>query len=200
LHSPLLGPFNLLNLLACIALLGGLGFDLSALLRSARSAVGAPGRMQLVHQGEVRVIVDYAHTPDALEQVLQALRPHVDGHLHLVFGCGGNRDVGKRPLMGAIAESLADRVVVTSDNPRDELPEAIVDGICGGMQCLENITIEVDRGRAIRHALGAAVPGDMVVIAGKGHESYQEISGERRPFSDRQCVEHYYASPARAQR
>jgi UDP-N-acetylmuramyl tripeptide synthase len=80
------------------------------------------------------------------------------------------------------------------------LPEAIVDGICGGMQCLENITIEVDRGRAIRHALGAAVPGDMVVIAGKGHESYQEISGERRPFSDRQCVEHYYASPARAQR
>lgn len=200
LHSPLLGRFNLLNLLSSITLLGGLGFDLKSLLRTANSVQGAPGRMELVWESEVRVIVDYAHTPDALEQVLLALRPHVAGHLWLVFGCGGERDKGKRPLMGELAGRLADRVVLTSDNPRGEPPGCIIDDIRVGIDAAANAIIEPDRRCAINYALAAADAGDIVIIAGKGHENYQEISGERRPFSDRECVEQHYCTGQQVQR
>jgi UDP-N-acetylmuramoyl-L-alanyl-D-glutamate--2,6-diaminopimelate ligase len=200
LHSPLLGRFNLLNLLSCITLLGGLGFDLQSLLRTSSSVRSAPGRMELVWESDVRVIVDYAHTPDALEQVLQALRPHVEGHLWLVFGCGGDRDKGKRRLMGELAGRLADRVVLTSDNPRSESAGRIIDDIRAGIDGDASATIEPDRRRAITYALAGVGPGDIVIIAGKGHENYQEINGERRPFSDRECVEQYYCTRQQAQR
>jgi UDP-N-acetylmuramoyl-L-alanyl-D-glutamate--2,6-diaminopimelate ligase len=200
LHCPLMGPFNLLNILSCIALLGGLGFELSALLRSATRIDSAPGRMQLVHDGEVKVIVDFAHTPDALQQVLQALRPHVSGQLSLVFGCGGDRDKGKRPLMAELAGRLADKVIVTSDNPRSESPQDIIDDICAGFDAAAEFDIEVDRALAIEQAIAGAAPGDMVVIAGKGHENYQEINGERRPFNDLLCVEQCFRALQQAGR
>lgn len=200
LHCPLMGPFNLLNILSCIALLGGLGFELSALLRSAATIESAPGRMQLVHDGEVKVIVDFAHTPDALQQVLQALRPHVEGQLWLVFGCGGDRDKGKRPLMAELAGVLADKVIVTSDNPRSESAQGIVDDICVGFDSAAEFDVEIDRELAIEQAIAAAAPGDMLVIAGKGHENYQEINGERRPFSDREYVEQCFRALQQAGR
>ncbi len=194
LRSALLGPFNLHNLLLSITVLGGLGFKLERLLKLVPDVLGAPGRMELVHEDTFRVIVDYAHTPDALEQVLLATRPHVEGELLLVFGCGGDRDRGKRPLMGAIAQRRADKLVLTSDNPRHESPGQIIDEVRAGMTEEQDLYCEPDRRRAIEHALSAAAPGDMVLIAGKGHESYQEIAGVRQPFSDRDCVEHYFAN------
>ncbi len=194
LHSPLLGPYNLQNLMACITLLGGMGVALPELLQRASSCVGAPGRMETVHDDKVRVIVDYAHTPDALEQLLLALKPHVEGSLRLVFGCGGNRDQGKRALMGAVAERIADSIILTSDNPRDEVPLRIIEAIRSGMTGQSLSLVEVDRAAAITAALDSAEAGDFVVIAGKGHEDYQEIQQQRFPFSDRECVERYYAA------
>jgi len=151
------------------------------------------GRMQTLGGGErPLIVIDYAHTPDALEQVLRALRAHLSGgRLVCVFGCGGERDPGKRPLMGAIALRLADAVVITSDNPRGEDPAAIIAAIAAGAG--DEAAIEPDRGRAIASAIAAAHPGDVVLIAGKGHESTQEIGGVRHPFSDvdvaRACLE-----------
>lgn len=156
--------------------------------------------MQLVHDGEVKVIVDFAHTPDALQQVLQALRPHVEGQLWLVFGCGGDRDKGKRPLMAELAGALADKVIVTSDNPRSESAQGIVDDICVGFDSAAEFDVEIDRELAIEQAIAAAAPGDMLVIAGKGHENYQEINGERRPFSDREYVEQCFRALQQAGR
>jgi UDP-N-acetylmuramyl-tripeptide synthetase len=146
-----------------------------------------PGRMQQLGGGEnPLVIVDYAHTPDALEKVLTALRPGVPkgGDLICVFGCGGDRDPGKRPLMGEAAERLADRVILTSDNPRGEEPAAIIAAIAAGMR--NPVVIEADRAAAIRRAVGEAAAADVVLLAGKGHEPYQEVAGVRRPFSDAQ--------------
>jgi UDP-N-acetylmuramoyl-L-alanyl-D-glutamate--2,6-diaminopimelate ligase len=194
-----LGPYNLQNLVAGIAVLGGLGVDLGALLRAASACTGAPGRMELVHDDGVKVIVDYAHTPDALEQLLLALKPHLEGALWLVFGCGGNRDKGKRAQMGAVAEGIADSIILTSDNPRDELPLAIIEDIRSGMTERHLQLVEPDRAAAIAAALDAAHAGDMVVIAGKGHEDYQEVRQQRHPFSDRVCVEQYYAARRAAQ-
>jgi UDP-N-acetylmuramoyl-L-alanyl-D-glutamate--2,6-diaminopimelate ligase len=131
-------------------------------------------------------VIDYAHTPDALEKVLLALREQVKGKLHCVFGCGGNRDQGKRPLMGGVASRLADAVIVTSDNPRNENPEAIISTIVAGMQ--GDYQAEPDRATAIALAIRVAQPGDVVLIAGKGHEEYQEIAGVKHPFSDQQVV------------
>ncbi len=193
LHSPLLGRYNLQNLVASIALLAGLGIDLAELLRGVSGCTGAPGRMELVHDGGVKVIVDYAHTPDALEQLLSALKSHVEGSLRLVFGCGGNRDQGKRAEMGAVAESIADSIILTSDNPRDESPMAIIDDIRSGMNAPGRHLAEPDRAVAIATALDAAQAGDIVVIAGKGHEQYQEIRQQRYAFNDRACVERYFA-------
>jgi len=143
-----------------------------------------PGRMQQVGDRPL-VVIDYAHTPDALDKVLQALRPVArerGGRLIAVFGAGGDRDAAKRPVMGRVVSRLADRVVVTSDNPRSEDPGRIIDAILGGMA--GNCEIEVDRAKAIEAAIAGADDADVVLIAGKGHESYQEIAGRRLPFSD----------------
>ena len=192
----LIGDFNVANLLAVIGGLRCLGVPLADAAGACTALLPVPGRMQRVAAGDrpaPQVVVDYAHTPDALEQALCALRPWADergGRLWCVFGCGGNRDAGKRPLMGAAAARLADRVVVTSDNPRHESPQAIVAavmaGTAGGAAAVEPI---VDRAQAIAHALRHAGPHDVVLVAGKGHEDYQEIAGMKRPFSDAALAE-----------
>jgi UDP-N-acetylmuramoyl-L-alanyl-D-glutamate--2,6-diaminopimelate ligase len=151
-----------------------------------------PGRMQpLRSSGAPLVVVDYAHTPDALAQALQALRAQCAGRLLVVFGCGGDRDRGKRALMAAAASAHADYSVLTSDNPRGEAPEAIIEEIAAAMTGAWEA--QPDRRAAIGRALAAAAGGDCVLIAGKGHEAYQEVAGQRRPFSDievaRQCLE-----------
>ena len=144
---------------------------------------GVDGRMQYVdNERELQLVVDYAHTPDALAQALRALRAHTEGELHCVFGCGGNRDRDKRPLMGRAADQLADRVVVTSDNPRHEDPSAIIDDILPGIAGPHEV--EPDRARAIALAVATAAPGDCVLVAGKGHETYQQVGDERLDFSD----------------
>jgi len=143
--------------------------------------------LQRLQGAGVEVVVDYAHTPDALEKVLGALRPLAaarGGRLHCVFGCGGDRDATKRRLMGAIAECRADAVVVTSDNPRSEAPAAIIDAVLSGMRVAAHAAAIEDRREAIAHAIGTARAGDVVLLAGKGHEDYQEVAGVRRPFSD----------------
>ncbi len=129
-------------------------------------------------------IVDYAHTPDALEQALMALKAHLHGRLVCVFGCGGDRDSGKRPMMASVAERLADRVVLTTDNPRNERPEAIIDDMLAGLERPDKATVITERGEAIRDAVLQGRPGDIILIAGKGHEAYQEINGQKNPFSD----------------
>jgi UDP-N-acetylmuramoyl-L-alanyl-D-glutamate--2,6-diaminopimelate ligase len=134
------------------------------------------------------VVVDYSHKPDALEQVLGALRAHCEGKLICVFGCGGERDAGKRPLMGAIAERLADIVIVTDDNPRGEDGDAIAEQIVAGMRAPKRAWVERDRARAIAFALERASAGDVVLVAGKGHETYQEVAGSKRPFDDLQVA------------
>ena len=186
IESPLLGRHNASNLLGSLATL--LASDIK--FKDAVAALGrlqaVPGRMQTVGGGRrPLVVVDYAHTPDALEQVLRALREAISGaaaRLICVFGCGGGRDRGKRPLMGAAAKRLADCVVITSDNPRDEDPRAIIAEIQQGVR--GESVVEPDRARAIACALRKARRGDVVLIAGKGHETYQETRGVRRPFSD----------------
>ncbi|KJS08627.1 MAG: hypothetical protein VR73_05055 [Gammaproteobacteria bacterium BRH_c0] len=185
LHSPLLGEFNLANLLAVIAAACAQGHNLAAVLAVLPQLKAVPGRMEQLAIAEApQVVVDYAHTPDALAKALQALRQHCTGKLWCVFGCGGDRDTGKRPQMGAIAAQLADQVVVTSDNPRSEDPQAIIADILAGIADLQTVRVEADRRAAIRLAIAAANPGDTVLIAGKGHEDYQLIGGTSLPFSD----------------
>ncbi|MGM3424148.1 UDP-N-acetylmuramoyl-L-alanyl-D-glutamate--2,6-diaminopimelate ligase [Pseudomonas benzopyrenica] len=187
LRSQLIGLFNLSNLLAAIGALLGLGHGLDAILAILPQLQGPAGRMQrLGGAGRPLVVVDYAHTPDALDKVLTALRPHVgaQGRLVCVFGCGGDRDRGKRPEMAAVAERLADQVVVTDDNPRTEDPAAIVADIRAGFAQPEQVSFAGRREVAIAQAVAAATAQDIVVLAGKGHEPYQEIAGVRHPFSD----------------
>ena len=185
LRSPLLGQFNLSNLLATIGTLLAMGYPLDEVLAIVPELKGPEGRMQrLGGQNAPLVVVDYAHTPDALEQVLLALRPHTQGQLRCVFGCGGDRDRGKRALMAQVAEKLADDVWVTDDNPRFEEPEAIREEIMGGFAQPEAIKNIAGRGEAIRQAIAASSVGDIVLLAGKGHEDYQEIAGVREHFSD----------------
>jgi UDP-N-acetylmuramoyl-L-alanyl-D-glutamate--2,6-diaminopimelate ligase len=139
--------------------------------------------------GEPLVVIDYAHTPDALEQTLQALRPVAQqrgGQLWAVFGCGGDRDRSKRPLMAAVAERAADHLMLTSDNPRSEVPEDIVQAMLAGLEQAARAQVEIDRARAIALALSQAGAADVVLVAGKGHEQYQEVRGQRLPFSDHQ--------------
>ena len=143
-----------------------------------------PGRMQRVATDGPAVFIDYAHTPDALESALNALRPHCRGKLWCVFGCGGDRDVGKRPQMGVAAERKADRVVITSDNPRSEDPAAIIASIGAGLARPDAVEIIEDRAAAIAWAIDQAADNDVVLVAGKGHENYQEADGERIAFSD----------------
>jgi len=200
LQTGLLGRFNASNLLATLATLLALDLPFTeALTRLARTEA-APGRMERLggQFGQPLVIVDYAHTPHALEQTLRALREHGGRkRLWCIFGCGGDRDPGKRPLMGAAAEQLADRMIVTDDNPRTEDPERIVAAILAGMQHPRSATVIHDRRAAIRQALAEAEAGDMVLIAGKGHESVQIIGNECLPFSDQAVVREFLLSTER---
>ncbi|MEH6516601.1 MAG: UDP-N-acetylmuramoyl-L-alanyl-D-glutamate--2,6-diaminopimelate ligase [Halioglobus sp.] len=181
--SPLQGEFNVGNLIAAIASVVLAGNDFHATLDVVAQLKPVAGRMQAMeNDAGLQVVVDYAHTPDALEQVLRALRPHVSGSLITVFGCGGDRDEGKRPAMGQIASSGSDRVIITSDNPRSESPQRILFDIEVG--CSGDCRLVVDRGEAIALAIAEAEVGDCVLIAGKGHEDYQLIDGERLEFSD----------------
>jgi UDP-N-acetylmuramoyl-L-alanyl-D-glutamate--2,6-diaminopimelate ligase len=185
LRSTLLGRFNLSNLLAAVGALMAMNYPLDEILKVVPSLQGPQGRVQRVGGGDKPlVVVDYAHTPDALEKILQALRPHATGRLVCVFGCGGDRDRGKRPLMAEVAEALADQVLVTDDNPRSEAPSAIFDDIRPGLSRPDQARFISGRGAAIAEAIAQAQAGDVVVLAGKGHEDYQEIQGERQPFSD----------------
>ena len=185
LRSSLLGRFNLSNLLAVVGALLGMDYALDEILKLLPQLQGPVGRMQRL--GGVKqplLVVDYAHTPDALEKVLEALRPHVKGRLLCLFGCGGDRDRGKRPLMAAVVERLADGVLVTDDNPRSEAPEQIFNDIRAGFANPEAVQFVHGRGQAIAQLVAAASADDVLVLAGKGHEDYQEINGVRQPFSD----------------
>ncbi|MFA5664233.1 bifunctional UDP-N-acetylmuramoyl-L-alanyl-D-glutamate--2,6-diaminopimelate ligase MurE/UDP-N-acetylmuramoyl-tripeptide--D-alanyl-D-alanine ligase MurF [Castellaniella sp.] len=192
----LVGEHNISNLLLVAGVLRELGWGLSRTARALARLQPVPGRLQAVAalpggatqgpHGHALVVVDYAHTPDALERVLVSLRPMTQerkGQLWCVFGCGGDRDAGKRPMMGAVAERLADRIVVTSDNPRNEPPQAIAQAILSGMT--KPVHVQLDRARAILETLWGAAPRDVILLAGKGHETWQEIRGVRRPFDDR---------------
>ncbi|MFO1299370.1 MAG: UDP-N-acetylmuramoyl-L-alanyl-D-glutamate--2,6-diaminopimelate ligase [Burkholderiaceae bacterium] len=195
-HLRMIGHFNVVNAMAVAAVWMSLGDDFEDAMRRLEGLRPLPGRMeQVAVDGGPLVVVDYAHSPDALINVLQALRPIADargGTLWCVFGAGGDRDAGKRPIMGMVAERFADRVVVTSDNPRGESPFRIVSDIRAGFTREPWLT-ELDREKAIRGALEGAGAEDVVLIAGKGHESWQEIAGQRLPFSDvevaRRCLQ-----------
>ncbi len=184
IESQLIGRFNLSNLLAVIGVAVAKGHELQNL--SAIKRIGSVvGRMEVVKvSGQATAVVDYAHTPDALKSALEALRPHCLGKMRVVFGCGGDRDTGKRSEMAAIAESMADDVIVTDDNPRYEDPEKIVNDILAGFKSLKNVTVLHSRAEAISVALGKSDDSDVVLVAGKGHETWQEIKGERTFFSD----------------
>jgi UDP-N-acetylmuramoyl-L-alanyl-D-glutamate--2,6-diaminopimelate ligase len=184
LESPLPGVFNVENVLAAVAVARSLDVPGARIEQALPEFGRVPGRFEPVNEGqEFGVLVDYAHTPDSLENVLRAAREVTRGRLHVVFGAGGDRDRGKRPLMGAAARRLADRVLVTSDNPRNEAPETIIDQVMEGAG--PDAEREVDRRRAIARAVETAERGDVVVIAGKGHEQGQEFeNGRKEPFDD----------------
>ena len=198
INSTLIGEYNVSNLLVVLGGLRALGYALTDAAAVACKLTPVPGRMEPVEQVNATsrslgpsIIVDYAHTPDALEKVLQALRPVATarvGRLWCVFGCGGNRDATKRPRMGAIATRLADVAVITSDNPRLEVPTTILAQIVDGAKqenaALNNVVIIEDRAAAIAHAIGCAATNDVVLLAGKGHEDYQDFAGVKHPFSD----------------
>ena len=194
LRTALIGDYNVSNLLAVVAALRALGVSLVDAAQACAALAPVPGRMQRVTLAAPsttaslpEVLVDYAHTPDALDKALRALQPLAAGRggaLWCVFGCGGNRDAGKRPLMGAIAQRLAQHVVVTSDNPRHEAPATILTDIAAGLMVTPVAAVIEDRRAAIAHAVSQAGPHDVVLIAGKGHETHQEVAGVRHPFSD----------------
>ena len=192
-HSPLLGRFNLMNLLQAVGALVQQGVPLAQLLEGLANFRGVPGRMERVvvgdGGGDPAVLVDYAHTPDGLANALAACRPFTKGRLICVFGCGGDRDRSKRPQMGAIAAQLADRVVVTSDNPRTEDPLSILNDVVAGISAGTDLVVEVDRARAIALGIAAAEPCDLVLIAGKGHEDYQILGTTKIHFDDREEAE-----------
>ncbi|WP_231759777.1 UDP-N-acetylmuramoyl-L-alanyl-D-glutamate--2,6-diaminopimelate ligase [Microbulbifer elongatus] len=194
LRAPLIGDFNIHNALAVVAAAGAAGMPLEAILTAFADIRPVPGRMErVVVDGaeQISVLVDYAHTPDALRAALEAARPYCRGKLWCVFGCGGDRDTGKRAPMGRIAVELSDRAVVTSDNPRSEDSQKIIDDILQGTDGLQNAAettcaVKIDRAEAIAYAIAQAAPGDIVLIAGKGHEDYQLVGGEKLHFCDRE--------------
>jgi UDP-N-acetylmuramoyl-L-alanyl-D-glutamate--2,6-diaminopimelate ligase len=190
LSLPLVGRYNLSNLLCVLGAARALGWPLADAVHACGQLTAVPGRMEQVPGGtdQPLVLVDYAHTPDALEKALQALQPLArqrGGVLWVVVGCGGDRDAAKRPLMAAVAQREATRVVLTSDNPRSEDPLSILKQMRAGLTMVRPVRLEVDRAEAIALAVQTAQPADVVLIAGKGHEDYQEIQGVKRPFSDR---------------
>lgn len=191
LEIPLLAEFNVQNVLAAMGAMLQLGYRLPQIVDAVRHLKAVPGRMELWNfPGQVGVVVDYAHTPDALEQSLLALRQQCRGHVWCVFGCGGDRDKGKRPLMGRIAEQFADHVIVTADNPRTEQVMDICNDIVAGMQYQQKCQIEPDRESAIKLALIEAHEGDLILVAGKGHETYQIIGTTVRDYDERKFIDH----------
>lgn len=178
------GDFNVANAVIVLAYLLTTGVSLEQACDVLQLVEAPPGRMQQISTVGSAVYIDYAHTPDAIESALRALRPHCRGELYCVFGCGGDRDTGKRPLMGKLAEHLADRVVITTDNPRHEDPQQIIDGILAGFNSADQAIVIEDRAAAIAWVIANAGPTDVVLIAGKGHEDYQEVGSERHAFSD----------------
>jgi UDP-N-acetylmuramoyl-L-alanyl-D-glutamate--2,6-diaminopimelate ligase len=190
LRTRMMGAFNVSNLLGVVAAMRALGVPLQEAVQACAALHPVPGRMQCLGEADGPLVaVDYAHTPDALRQALTALRPLAaqrGGRLWCVFGCGGDRDASKRPLMGAIAVQKADQVVVTSDNPRSERPEAIIAQILLGMVESDNSDVQADRALAIAEAIDAADSCDVILLAGKGHEDTQDIAGIKHHFSDRE--------------
>ena len=187
--APVCGDFGLANLAAAIGVLAVAEQPLEAVCDAASALPAVPGRMEFFRKdGHPTVVVDYAHTPDALAKALAAARRHAEGALLCVVGCGGDRDAGKRPMMGRVAATLADQVWLTSDNPRSEDPLAIMGDMAAGIEDGAPVTQQADRGAAIAAAIAAASAGDLVIVAGKGHEEHQEIDGHRHPFSDREAV------------
>ncbi|MBG9389925.1 UDP-N-acetylmuramoyl-L-alanyl-D-glutamate--2,6-diaminopimelate ligase [Caenimonas aquaedulcis] len=188
-RTRLIGQYNVSNLLGVIGAMRALAVPLAQAVRACEGLLPVPGRMERLQEaGKPVIAVDYAHTPDALDKALQALRPLAaqrDGKLWCVFGCGGDRDPTKRPLMAAVVEKNADRVVVTSDNPRSEKPENIISQILLGLSHHQCVQVQADRALAISETIAAAAAQDVVLLAGKGHEDYQEIAGEKLPFSDK---------------
>ena len=193
ISTRLVGQYNVSNLLGVMAALRAMGVPLADAVGACAGLLPVPGRTEMIAtEGLPLVVIDYAHTPDALEKVLAALKPVAlsrGGQLWCVFGCGGDRDASKRPLMAVMAEKNADQIVVTSDNPRNENPLAIVSQVLLGLSHRDAVQVQVDRAAAIAHALRLARPADVVLLAGKGHENFQEVEGVMIPFSDRAHAE-----------
>jgi UDP-N-acetylmuramoyl-L-alanyl-D-glutamate--2,6-diaminopimelate ligase len=198
-QSRLLGRFNAYNLLAALAAVLHAGVPLQKAVQALNLATTVPGRIEGYRGAKAAplVVVDYAHTPQALEQILQAVRAHTPGKLWCVFGCGGDRDRGKRPLMAAAAARFADELIITDDNPRSEEPDAIVAEIRAGLPAKHSAQVIHDRAAAITAAVRAAGKDDAVVVAGKGHEDYQIYGAETRSFSDRSLVAKLVGAEAR---
>jgi UDP-N-acetylmuramoyl-L-alanyl-D-glutamate--2,6-diaminopimelate ligase len=192
LQVPLLGSFNASNVLAALATVLTLGVPLERAVEASSHLMPPPGRLErFTGADDKHVVVDYAHTPDALANDMAALRPHAAGKLICVFGCGGDRDDGKRPEMAAEAEKRADVVIVTDDNPRSEDPAKIAADIVQGFSAGVAYRVIHDRAAAIAEAIAMAGPDDLVLVAGKGHEAYQEVAGQKLPFSDAEQVRHH---------
>ena len=202
ISTRMVGQYNVSNLLAVMAALRALGLPLADVATACTNLSSVPGRMETLEMpGQPLAVVDYAHTPDALEKALTALRPvalNRGGQLWCVFGCGGDRDASKRPLMAVIAEKQADRVVVTSDNPRSEPPMAIIGEMLRALERPQAAIVQADRAAAITQALMLAQPQDVVLLAGKGHENYQEINGLKTVFSDRDHIQAAFSAAALA--
>ncbi len=191
IHSPLSGDYNALNVLAAVAGARSCGIKDGVIQQAIEAFPGVPGRLQRVpNTRNLNIFIDYAHTSDALLNVLKNIRPLCSGESKLiaVFGCGGDRDSSKRPVMGGIAARLADKLVITSDNPRHEDPAAIIEQIMKGIPAETTVHSEIDRGRAIAYAVAHARGGDTILVAGKGHEDCQEIKGVKHPFNDYDCI------------
>ncbi len=192
-HSPLVGEFNIYNIMAAVTVAVSLGLEQSYIISGLEGSPRIPGRCEnFASPRGFSIYVDYAHTPDALQNILKAVFETKPRKLIIVFGAGGDRDKGKRPLMGSMAENYADRIILTNDNPRSEDPATIINEILGGISDKSKVLIIPDRRDAIHLALGMAEEGDAVLIAGKGHESYQEIDGKRYSFNDRMEIQKYF--------
>lgn len=190
IYSPLIGKFNVENIAGVACVLLAKNFSADDVKRAIESFAGVPGRLERV-KGSQNIFVDYAHTPDALENVLSSLRPMCKGKLMVVFGCGGNRDVSKRPKMTEVVELYADEFVITSDNPRNENPNLIIEQMLKGLQRVKKFHIEGDRRKAIEFAIAQMKEGDVLVIAGKGHEKFQEIENKKIDFDDVEIAREY---------
>ncbi len=199
IHLPIPGGFSVYNALAVLAAGSCLGLEMGEMARVMRTVKGVKGRVEIVPVPRAfTVIIDYAHSPNALENILMTARDVTAGRLICLFGCGGDRDKIKRPIMGAVAQELADLVVVTSDNPRTENPGDIIADILAGMSPGDDVVVMEDRPEAIRFCLGLGQPGDVIVLAGKGHEVTQEINGVKYPMDERKIVAEYFENLSKA--